>query len=154
MFTGAQAGRAAEAMRVYAEAFPDGRVHDVARYEATEGPVGSVKHGRFSLAGQDMIAMDSHLGHGFAFGEAVSLQVMCEDQAEVDGYWAALSEGGEQGPCGWLKDRFGLSWQVVPHGIREWMTSPDVAARDRAFTAMMGMRKPDVAALRAAFGGT
>lgn len=154
MFTGARAGRAADAMQAYAGAFPDGRVVDAALYEAGEGPTGSVKHGRFVLAGQDMIAMDSHLEHGFGFTEAVSLQVMCEDQAEVDRYWAALSESGEPGPCGWLKDRFGLSWQVVPRGIAEWMASPDAAARDRAFTAMMGMGKPDIAALRAAVRGT
>jgi predicted 3-demethylubiquinone-9 3-methyltransferase (glyoxalase superfamily) len=153
MFTGPQAGRAEEAMRAYAAAFPGGRITDVSRYEAGEGPVGSVKHGRFLLAGQDMVAMDSHFEHGFTFGEALSLQVMCADQAEVDRYWTVLSEGGEQGPCGWLKDRYGLSWQVVPRGIAEWMAGPDAAARDRAFRAMLGMRKLDVAALRAAFEG-
>jgi predicted 3-demethylubiquinone-9 3-methyltransferase (glyoxalase superfamily) len=153
MFTGAQAGRAAEAMRTYTRAFPDGRIQDVAHYEAGEGPTGSIKHGRFSLAGQDMVAMDSHYPHGFAFNEAASLQVMCEDQAEVDRYWTTLSDGGEEGPCGWLKDRFGLSWQVVPRGITEWMASPDGAARDRAFKAMLGMGKLDVAVLQAAFAG-
>ena len=153
MFTGAQAGRAAEAMRAYTRAFPDGRVHDVTHYEAEEGPSGSVKHGRFSLAGQDMVAMDSHFEHGFAFNEAVSLQVMCADQAEVDRNWATLSDGGEEGPCGWLKDRFGLSWQVVPRGLAEWLASPDGAARDRAFKAMLGMGKLDVTVLQAAFAG-
>lgn len=151
MFTGAQKGRAEEAMRAYAAAFPGSRLADVARYEEGEGPVGWVKHGRFLLAGQDLAAMDSHVEHGFAFNEAVSLQVMCADQAEVDRYWAALSEGGEQAPCGWLTDRFGLSWQVVPSAIGEWLARGDATARERGFQAMLGMRKPDLAALRTAF---
>jgi predicted 3-demethylubiquinone-9 3-methyltransferase (glyoxalase superfamily) len=153
MFTGPQAGRAEDASTAYTAAFPGGRIVDVARYEEGEGPAGKVKHGRFLLDGQDMIAMDSDFEHGFTFNEAVSLQVMCADQAEVDRYWEALSEGGEKGPCGWLTDRFGLSWQVVPSGIDEWLASPDVAARDRAFQAMMGMGKPSIAGLRAAFEG-
>jgi len=99
------------------------------------------------------VAMDSHFEHGFAFNEAVSLQVMCADQAEVDRYWGALSEGGTEGPCGWLKDRYGLSWQVVPRSIEEWIASPDEAARDRAFRALLGMKKLDVAGLRRAFEG-
>ncbi|HEX9189709.1 MAG TPA: VOC family protein [Vicinamibacteria bacterium] len=154
MFAGPQAGRAEEAMLAYAGALGSGRVVDVSRYEEGEGRVGWVKHGRFLLAGQDMIAMDSHLEHGFTFNEAVSLQVMCEDQAEVDRCWAALSEGGEEGPCGWLKDRYGVSWQVVPSAIGEWMASEDVAARDRAFRAMLAMKKLDVEKLRAAFRST
>lgn len=153
MFSGRQGGRAEEAMRTYAEAFPGSRIADVSRYEAGEGPVGWIKHGRFVLSGQDMVAMDSHIEHGVSFNEAVSLQVMCADQAEVDHYWATLSEGGEQGPCGWLKDRFGVSWQVTTSRIGEWMASEDTAARDRAFQAMMRMGKPDVAALQAAFDG-
>lgn len=76
---------------------------------------------------------------------------MCKDQPEVDRYWAALSDGGEPGPCGWLKDCFGVSWQVVPAAIGEWMTSHDTAARDRAFNAVMGMKKLDIAAIQAAF---
>jgi predicted 3-demethylubiquinone-9 3-methyltransferase (glyoxalase superfamily) len=153
MFTGSQAGRAEEAMRAYAAVFPGSRLADVARYDEGEGPVGSVKHGRFLLAGQDLVAMDSHLDHGFAFNEAVSLQVPCADQAELDRYWHALSEGGQPGPCGWLKDRYGLSWQVVPRGMAAWMAGEDAPGRDRAFQAMLGMGKLDVAALRAAFEG-
>jgi len=115
--------------------------------------VGKVKHGRFSLAGQDLVAMDSHVAHGITFGEALSLQVRCGDQAEMDRYWEALSAGGKPRPCGWLQDRFGLSWQVVPRGIEEWIASPDEAARERAFRAMLGMKKLDVAGLRRAFEG-
>ncbi|MBI5510738.1 MAG: VOC family protein [Deltaproteobacteria bacterium] len=153
MFVGAQHGRAEEAMRFYAGIFPGGRVDGVERYAVGEGPQGTVKHGRFTVAGQELVAMDSHGAHAFSFNEALSLQVMCEDQAELDHYWAALAEGGEHGPCGWLKDRFGLSWQVVPTAIAAWMTSADTAARDRAFTAMLAMEKLDIAVLDRAFAG-
>ena len=98
--------------------------------------------------------MDNHVSRGIAFSEALSLQVMCRDQAEVDRCWAALADGGREGPCGWLTDRFGVSWQVVPEEIVAWMTSPDVAARDRAFAAMLQMGKLDLAALTSAFQGT
>jgi len=153
MFAGAQHGRAEEAMRRYTAIFPSGRVHALERYAAGEGPEGTVKHGRFELAGQEMVAMDSHVDHGFGFNEALSLQVMCADQDEIDRVWAALSEGGEEGPCGWLKDRFGVSWQVAPARMTEWMASDDAPARERAFQAMLGMGKLDVAKLEAAFRG-
>jgi predicted 3-demethylubiquinone-9 3-methyltransferase (glyoxalase superfamily) len=153
MFAGAQHGRAEEALRTYASVFPGGRILDVARYEAGEGPVGKVKHGRASLAGQDLIAMDAHGDHGFGFDEALSLQVMCEDQPMLDRYWAALGEGGTHGPCGWLKDRFGLSWQVVPAQLERWLTGGDAAARDRVFAALLEMGRLDVAALERAFAG-
>ncbi|MBI5070384.1 MAG: VOC family protein [Deltaproteobacteria bacterium] len=153
MFSGRQHGRAEEAMRHYAGIFPDGRVLDLARYAAGEGPEGTVKHGRFLLAGQDLVAMDSHLAHDITFDEGLSLQVMCEDQAEVDRYWEALARGGEHGPCGWLEDRFGLSWQVVPSRMADWLAGGDAAARDRAFAAMLTMKKLDVAALERAYAG-
>jgi predicted 3-demethylubiquinone-9 3-methyltransferase (glyoxalase superfamily) len=153
MFSDAVSGRAEEAIRFYAGALPGGAVESIARYEPGEGPEGSVKHGRFRVAGQEMIAMDSHLANGIAFSEALSLQVMCRDQADVDRCWAALADGGREGPCGWLTDRFGVSWQVVPEEIYAFMTSPDVAARDRAFAAMLEMGKLDIAALAAAFEG-
>lgn len=97
--------------------------------------------------------MDSHIDHGVTFSEALSLQITCDTQGEVDQYWAALSEGGKQGQCGWLEDRFGLSWQVVPTPLKTWLTSDDAAARDRAFQAILGMQKFDIAALQAAFDG-
>jgi predicted 3-demethylubiquinone-9 3-methyltransferase (glyoxalase superfamily) len=151
MFSGPQSGRAEEAIQLYVGIFPEGRVGRIERYTAEEGPEGRVKHGRFLLAGQGMVAMDSHLAHGITFTEALSLQVMCSGQAEVDRYWEALCEGGEPGPCGWLKDRFGVSWQVVPASLADWMASDDAAARDRAFKLMLGMKKLDMAALQAAF---
>jgi len=153
MFSGAQQGTAEEAIRAYVGIFPEGRIVSVERYAAGEGPEGNVKHGRFVVAGQHMVAMDSHIDHGITFNEAISLQLMCQDQDEVDRYWAALCEGGQEGPCGWLEDRFGVSWQVVPIGIDDWMASRDIAARDRAFRALMGMKKLDIAALQAAFDG-
>lgn len=154
MFAGAQHGNAEPAMQAYTSIFPGGRITRVERYAAGEGPEGTVKHGRFVLAGQEMTAMDSHIDHGVAFNEAVSLQVMCTDQDEVDRYWARLSEGGQPGPCGWLKDRFGVSWQIVPAQMIAWIASDDVAGRERAFAAMLQMQKLDLAALRAAFEGS
>jgi predicted 3-demethylubiquinone-9 3-methyltransferase (glyoxalase superfamily) len=140
-------------LQTYARIFTDARIDAIERYAVNEGRAGTVKHGRITLGGQTLVAMDSHVDPDVAFNEAVSLQVMCADQAEVDRYWAALSDGGEQGPCGWLKDRFGVSWQVVPSRIAEWIGSTDVAARDRAFRAVMGMHKLDIAAIEAAFNG-
>jgi predicted 3-demethylubiquinone-9 3-methyltransferase (glyoxalase superfamily) len=153
MFTGRQHGHAEAALATYAKLFPGGRVETLDRYAESEGPEGTIKHGRIRIGEQSLSAMDSHIDHGFTFNEAVSLQVMCDDQAEVDRYWAALSEGGEQGPCGWLKDRFGVSWQVVPSSIAEWLTSTDTAAKDRAFQAVMTMKKLDIATIQAAFAG-
>jgi len=153
MFSGPQHGRAEEALRAYAAVFPGGRVEQVERYAAGEGPPGTVKHGRVLLGGQELVAMDSHVAHGTTFNEALSFQVRCEDQGEVDRYWAALGEGGAHGPCGWLKDRFGLSWQVVPAAMDRWMASGDGAARDRAFQAMLKMTKLDIAALQRAYEG-
>ncbi len=153
MFANGLHGRAAEALRFYAEAFPGGEVTALEHYGPGEGPAHTIKHGRAVLAGQELIAMDTHGEHGFTFDEELSLQVMCADQAAVDHFWQALSSGGSTSVCGWLKDRFGVSWQVVPTAIAEWMTSGDVAARDRAFGAMMKMTKPDIAALEAALRG-
>ena len=145
-------GNAEEAVRFYCSLLPDSRVDAVhaAPNDYPAGKQGDVLLVEFTLMGRPFTALNG--GPYFKFNEAVSLQVMCADQGEVDRYWAALSEGGEPGPCGWLKDRFGLSWQVVPQALGEWMACGDVTARERGFQALMGMRKLDVAALRAAFG--
>jgi predicted 3-demethylubiquinone-9 3-methyltransferase (glyoxalase superfamily) len=153
MFAEAQSGRAEEAMKTYTKVFPEGHIDAVERYAKGEGPENNVKHGRFSIAGQEMIAMDSHSTRGATFNEGLSLQIMCDNQRDIDRYWKTLSEGGEPGPCGWLKDRFGLSWQVVPAEVGAWLTSKNAAARDRVFTAIMQMKKPDIATLQAAFDG-
>ncbi len=107
----------------------------------------------FELAGQPFTALNG--GPHFRFNEAVSLQIMCDDQQEVDHYWSHLGDGGpvEAQQCGWVKDKFGLSWQVVPKALLEMMTAPDRAAVERAFTAMLKMKKLDIAALQRAFDG-
>jgi predicted 3-demethylubiquinone-9 3-methyltransferase (glyoxalase superfamily) len=155
MFAGAVHGRAEEAIDQYASVFPGSSVVALERYGADEGPVGTLKHGRVSLGGPQLVAMDSHLEHEAGFNEGISLQVLCRDQDEVDHYWAALSDGGEEGPCGWLKDRFGVSWQVVPTAFNEMVRRSEGAGPgyDRAFQAMLGMRKLDIAALTAAYEG-
>ena len=153
MFVGPMHGRAAEALRFLAGVFPGGRVEALEHYAAGEGPVEMVKHGRVLLDGQALIAMDAHGGHGFGFSEGLSLQVMCQGQAEVDRFWAALSDGGAPGQCGWLKDRFGFSWQVVPAAWEQWTAHSDKAAYDRAFAALLEMEKLDVVALERAFRG-
>jgi predicted 3-demethylubiquinone-9 3-methyltransferase (glyoxalase superfamily) len=150
MFADAQHGRAEEALKAYTAVFPDSRIADIQRYGADRGPQGKVVHGRFVLAGQDFVAMDSHEARGATFNEGLSFQVMCRDQAEIDRTWARLSQGGAPGVCGWLKDAFGLSWQIVPARIADWMASGDAEANDRAFRAMLGMKKLDVAALESA----
>lgn len=153
LFVGTQAGKATQALEQYARIFPGGQVVSLEHYGPGEGPAEMVKYGRAILAGHDLVAMDSDFDHKFAFNEGLSLQVMCDDQAEVDRYWEALAEGGEHGQCGWLKDRFGVSWQVAPTSIERWINSKDEAARARAFAALMEMTKLDIAALDAAFEG-
>ena len=143
---------AEEAAAFYVSVFADSRIVNVARYtEAGPRPAGTVMTVEFELDGQRFVGING--GPEFRFSEAVSFQVDCEDQDDVDYFWDRLSEGGEEGPCGWLKDRYGLSWQVVPIGMDELFSDPDPARAARAMQAMFGMRKLDVAALRAAADG-
>jgi predicted 3-demethylubiquinone-9 3-methyltransferase (glyoxalase superfamily) len=131
----------------------ESKVVDVSRYsEAGPGPAGSAMVVRFQLEGQDFSALNGGPQH-FSFSEAISLVIDCESQQEVDYFWGALSEGGEEGPCGWLKDRYGLSWQVVPRGIVELFEAPDREKAQRAVKAMLAMKKLDLAALQKAFNG-
>lgn len=142
-----------EAAKFYTTVFPDSRIVDVARYgEAGPGEVGSVMTVTFELAGHRYVALNG--GPNFTFNEAVSFQIDCADQDEVDYYWSALSEGGEEGPCGWLKDRFGLSWQVVPAALPTLLSDPDPDKAQRAMRAMLGMRKLNVAELQRAADST
>jgi predicted 3-demethylubiquinone-9 3-methyltransferase (glyoxalase superfamily) len=145
--------QAEEAAAFYTSVFKNSRIVSVARYtEAGPGPAGSVMTVEFELDGQRFVGING--GPEFTFDEAVSFQVDCEDQAEVDYFWERLTDGGEESQCGWLKDRFGLSWQVVPKGMAELFEDPDPERAARAMKAMLGMRKLDVAALqRAADGG-
>ena len=144
--------QAEEAAGFYTSVFKSSRIVNVARYtEAGPRPAGMVMTVEFELDGQRFIGING--GPEFTFDEAVSFQINCEDQDEVDYYWERLSEGGEEGQCGWLKDRFGLSWQVVPTGMEEVFTDPDPKRAQRAMQAMLGMSKLDIAALRRAADG-
>jgi predicted 3-demethylubiquinone-9 3-methyltransferase (glyoxalase superfamily) len=156
MYVGAQAGKAETAMRFYASIFPNARVGDIDRYGPGEEPdrAGTVKHASFTLEGQQFAAMDSALAHEFAFNEAVSLMVRCEDQAEIDRYWTKLIDGGgQESMCGWLKDPFGVSWQVTPVALEEMLRDRDVRKVERVTDAFLKMRKFDLAELRRAFEG-
>ena len=138
-----------EAAEFYVSIFPNSRITHVSRYgENTPGTPGTVMTVQFELDGQPFIALNG--GPQFTFNEAVSFHIACADQAEVDHYWERLGDGGEEGPCGWLKDRYGLSWQVVPAALGQLLGDPDRARAQRAMQAMLAMKKLDVAALHAA----
>jgi len=138
-----------EAAEFYTSIFPNSRIVDVARYgEAGPRDAGTVMVVKFELDGQELVALNG--GPEFTFDEAISFQIDCADQEEVDRYSEALTDGGEQGPCGWVKDRFGLSWQVVPTRMIELLLDPDEARAQRAMAAMLEMRKIDIAAVEAA----
>jgi len=141
---------AEQAAEFYISVFKDSRIVNVARYtEAGPREAGMVMTVEFELNGQRFVGING--GPDFKFDEAVSFQINCADQDEVDYYWDALTGGGgEESQCGWLKDRFGLSWQVVPAGMDEVFSDPDPQRAERAMKAMLGMRKLDIAALRRA----
>jgi len=141
--------QAEEAAKFYVSVFPNSKILKTARYgEAGPGPKGSVMTVEFELDGQRMIALNG--GPVFKFTEAISLSVDCIDQKEVDHYWTKLSQGGQESQCGWLKDRYGLSWQVNPAILGELLAGPDAKKARRVMEAMLKMRKIDIAALRAA----
>ena len=144
--------QAEEAAELYVKIFPNSKILRTARYpEGSPGPVGSVMTIEFELDGERLVGING--GPQFPFTEAVSLQIDCADQQEVDYYWEALTDGGEPGQCGWLKDRFGVSWQVVPAGLDDVFRDADSARAQRAMTAMLTMSKLDLAALQAAAVG-
>ena len=141
--------QAEEAAKFYASVFPNSKILKTARYgEAGPGPKGSVMTVEFELDGQRMIALNG--GPVFKFTEAISLSVDCKDQKEVDYYWSKLSQGGQESMCGWLKDRYGLSWQVNPSILGELLSGPDAKKAKRVMEAMLKMKKIDIAALKAA----
>ena len=145
-------GQAEEAMQFYTSVFPESRVVDVMRYgDAGPGPKGSVMSCTFELEGQAFIALNG--GPMFQFTEAISMFVRCETQAEVDELWEKLSEGGQKSQCGWLKDRFGLSWQIVPTELEKLLSSEDPEKRGRVMKALLQMTKLDIAALKQAAEG-
>ncbi|MFE5486031.1 VOC family protein [Streptomyces sp. NPDC056527] len=142
-----------EAAEFYCSVFPNSEIKNVSYYgEAGPRPAGTVLTVDFVLDGTRFTAING--GPEFTFDEAVSFLIDCADQSEVDHYWSKLSEGGQEGPCGWVKDRFGLSWQVVPSVLEELLADPDEARAQRAMKAMLAMGKLDVAALLAAADGS
>jgi predicted 3-demethylubiquinone-9 3-methyltransferase (glyoxalase superfamily) len=147
-------GQAEEAARFYAGVFPNSTVDEVlpAAADTPSGPKGEVLTVDFTLDGQRFMGLNG--GPEFTFNESISFVIQCADQAEVDRYWDALvAGGGEHGPCGWLKDRFGISWQVVPTRLLELTGGDDPAGAERAMKAMLQMGKIDVATLERAYAG-
>ncbi len=143
---------AEEAAEFYTSVFENSRIIGVAHYtEAGPRPAGTVMTVEFELDGQRFVGING--GPQFKFDEAVSFQIACETQEEIDYYWERLTDGGEESQCGWLRDRFGLSWQVVPTGMDELFSDPDPERPRRAMEAMLKMRKLDIEALRRAADG-
>ena len=142
--------KAEEAMNFYVSIFKNSKRGRISRYgEAGPGPKGTVMVATFQLEGQDFMALNG--GPHFKFTEAISLVVNCESQDEVDAFWEKLSEGGSKGQCGWLKDKYGLSWQVVPTALGKLMSDPDPEKSKRVMTAMLKMTKMDIQGLQQAY---
>jgi predicted 3-demethylubiquinone-9 3-methyltransferase (glyoxalase superfamily) len=139
--------KAEEAMQYYTTLFPDSKL-----LESMPSPEGKLMGGRFQIAGQEFMVLNG--GPQFKFNEAISLYVNCDDQAEVDRLWDKfIADGGEESMCGWLKDKFGLSWQIIPSGMTELISNPDEAKAGRAMQAMLKMKKIDLAEMQKAFDG-
>jgi len=144
--------QAEEAARFYTSIFPDSKIENIAHYgDAGPGPKGTVMTVSFKLRGQPFLALNG--GPQFKFTEAVSFVVNCEDQEEIDEYWEQLSAGGQPMPCGWVKDKYGLTWQVTPTIMGELMTSKDPEKSKRVMQAMMPMTKLDIETLKRAYEG-
>jgi predicted 3-demethylubiquinone-9 3-methyltransferase (glyoxalase superfamily) len=154
MFVDKQCGKAEEAINFYASVFRDTNLGHVLRYGRNEEPEkeGTIKHAAFSLEGQEFAAMDSARAHGFSFNEAISLMVRCQTQEEIDYYWGKLSADPKAEQCGWLRDKFGLSWQVVPRVMDEMLEDQDESKRARVTQAFLKMKKFVIARLKEAYG--
>jgi predicted 3-demethylubiquinone-9 3-methyltransferase (glyoxalase superfamily) len=145
-------GQAEEAANFYTSLFPNSQITDVARYgDAGPGEPGSVMTVAFELDGRKFVGLNG--GPEYTFSEAISFSIACESQEEVDEYWERLGEGGEHGPCGWLKDKYGVSWQVVPTVLPELLTQSDREASQRVMAAMLKMSKLEIEPLRRAAEG-
>ncbi len=155
MFVGDQYGRAEEAIRYYMTVFGDSRIEQIEHYGegVDDNKPGTVMQALFSLHGTEFRAMDSGYAHEFAFNEAISFMITCETQDEIDRYWKALSAHPENEQCGWLKDRFGVSWQVTPTILLDMLTSTDREAARRVTEAFLPMKKLELEPLRRAFAG-
>ena len=144
--------QAEEAAKHYVSIFPNSRILEVSHYgEAGPREAGSVMMVIFELDGQQFSGLNG--GPEFTFDEAISFEITCKDQAEADHYWDRLVDGGEPSQCGWLKDRFGVSWQIVPQELNDLLADPDPARAQAAMKAMLGMQRLDIAALREAADG-
>lgn len=144
--------QAEEAAEYYVSIFDEGKILDVSRYgEGGPGPAGQAITVRFQIGGRTFTALNG--GPAFTFNEAVSFVIDCASQEEVDRYWSVLADGGQEGQCGWLKDRYGVSWQVVPSVLGQLLGGPDPHGAQRAMQAMLAMRKLDIAALQNAYDG-
>ena len=143
-------GKAEEAANFYTSIFKNSKMGGIMRYgEGSPGPKGSVMTVTFELDGEEFIALNG--GPQFQFSSAISFFVKCESQEEVDHYWEKLSEGGEELQCGWLRDKFGVTWQIVPNALGEMLRDKDAAKSKRAMQAMLQMKKLDIAGLRRAY---
>ena len=143
-------GKAEEAMNFYVSIFKNSKIVSVTRYgEAGPGPKGTVMTAKFALNGQEFVALNG--GPQFTFTEAISFVVNCETQQEVDELWEKLSEGGQKSRCGWLKDKYGLSWQVVPTALVEMLQDKDAKKSNRVMQAMLQMNKIEIETLRRAY---
>lgn len=150
LFVNQQHGKAEQAMQFYTKVFPDSGIDFLARYEEGEDTPGTIKHGKFNLGGYQFLAMDSGLDHHFDFSLATSFLVDCTDQAEVDYYWDKLSADKSSEQCGWLKDTYGVSWQIVPTVLKQLLSDPDPAKAQAVMRAMLSMKKFVVADLEQA----
>lgn len=155
MFTGNMSGRAEEAINFYTSVFHDAIVSDILRYRKGEEPdkVGTIKHASFSLEGIVFAAMDSAREHNFSFNEAISLIVNCDTQEEIDYYWERLSADPKAEQCGWLKDKYGVSWQITPTAMSKMMADKDEKRVARVTEAFLKMKKFDIATLQKAYEG-
>jgi predicted 3-demethylubiquinone-9 3-methyltransferase (glyoxalase superfamily) len=145
--------RAEEAMNFYTSIFDNSRILSTSRYgEAGPAPAGTFMTGTFELAGQEFMTLNG--GPSFTFSQGISLFVDCETQEEVDELWEKLSEGGEKGPCGWLTDKFGVSWQIIPRALGELLNDPDAEKSERVMKAMLQMGKIEIEGLRRAYEGS
>ncbi len=155
MYAGDMAGKAEEAMNLYTSIFKDARIGTISRYGADRAPdkEGTVMYAEFVLEGQTFGAMDSAHAHDFTFNEAISLLVACKDQEEIDRLWESLSAVKESEQCGWLKDQYGVSWQIAPEGMEKFLNDPDKERANRVMAAMLKMKKVNIAELEAAANG-
>jgi predicted 3-demethylubiquinone-9 3-methyltransferase (glyoxalase superfamily) len=156
MFVGEQCGKAEEAINLYASTFSKSKIGDISRYDKGQEPdkEGTILHASFTLEDQEFAAMDSALEHKFNFNEAISLMVLCETQQEIDYFWQKLiSGGGQESVCGWLKDKFGVSWQVTPTILRKMLLDHDRSKVERVTNAFLKMKKFSIEELKTAYQG-